>query len=160
DFDPLTGDPLIDEDFLDGHDNDGDGKIDEDYAAIGQQMFSCVMRDDTPQAVAAAAVERHVPLGVELRQLAWAYSIPGFTDFNVVNWKFINRSGHELDSVVIGFRVDMDCGPADKSNFFSDDFDAPQYPFGHFVIETKSSDKRLQPPGDRPDLDGVLSDSA
>ena len=160
DNDPLTGDPLIDEDFLDGHDNDGDGKIDEDYGAIGQQMYSCVMRDDTPQSIAAAAAERHVPLGVECRQTAWAYSIPGFTDFNVVNWKFINRSGHELDSVVIGFRVDMDCGPLDKSNFFSDDFDAPQYPFGRFVILTKNSDRRLQPRGDRPDLDGVDTDSS
>src|SRR5512147_3235799 len=110
DNDPLTGDALYDEDFLDGRDNDGDGKIDEDFAAIGQQMYSCVIRDDTPQSIAAATAERHVPLGIECRQTAWAYSIPGFTDFNIVNWKFINRSGHELDSVVIGFRVDMDCG--------------------------------------------------
>ncbi len=159
DNDPLTGDPLIDEDFLDGRDNDGDGRIDEDFAAIGQQMYSCVIRDDTPQAVAAAAAERHVPLGVECRQTAWAYSIPGFTDFNVVNWKFINRSGHELDSVAIGFRVDMDCGPVDKSNYFSDDFDAPQYPYGHFVVETVETDKRKQPkPHD--DVPGVLADSA
>jgi len=42
DNDPLTGDPLIDEDFLDGRDNVGDGKIDEDYAAISQK----VMRTD------------------------------------------------------------------------------------------------------------------
>ena len=108
DIDPATGLARIDEDFLDGRDNDGDGLIDEDFAAIGQQMFTCVMRDDTPQAVAAAAAERHVPLGgdvgkgVECRQSAWAYSIPGYTDFNIVNWHFFNRSGHELDSVVIG----------------------------------------------------------
>ncbi len=159
DFDPLTGDPLVDEDFLDGHDNDGDGKIDEDFAAIGQQMFTCVIRDDTPQAVEAAAAERHVPLGIECRQSAWAYSIPGYTDFNIVNWHFFNRSGHELDSVAIGFRVDMDCGPIDKANYFSDDFDAPQYPFGRFVIETKDSDLRKQP---KPHADalGVSPDSA
>ena len=153
-------DGLFDEDFLDGHDNDGDRKIDEDFAAIGQQMFTCVMRDDTPQAVAAAAAERHVPLGLECRQTAWAYSIPGFTDFNVVNWKFINRSGHELDSVAIGFRVDMDCGPQDKSNFFSDDFDAPQYPYGHFVIETRDNDLRRQAKGSRPEVPDVSPDSA
>ena len=40
DHDPLTGLPRIDEDFLDGRDNDGDGMIDEDFAAIGQQMYS------------------------------------------------------------------------------------------------------------------------
>src|SRR5437867_2511315 len=95
DLDPLLGFARVDEDFLDGRDNDGDGRIDEDFGAIGQQMYTCVIRDDTPQAVAAAAAERHVPLGgdvnrgVECRQSAWAYSIPGFTDFNLINWHFI-----------------------------------------------------------------------
>lgn len=156
DLDPLTGDGRFDEDFLDGRDNDGDGSIDEDFAAIGQQMYSCVIRDDTPQAIASAAAERHVPLGVEVWQTAWAYSIPGFTDFNVANWKFINRSGHELDSVAIGFRTDMDCGPADKASYYSDDFDANQYPFGRFVVQTRDTDRRLQPKGSTP----VESDSA
>ncbi len=160
DFNPLTGHEMYDEDFLDGRDNDGDGLIDEDFAAIGQQMYTCVIRDDTPQAIAAAAAERHVPLGVECRQTAWAYSIPGFTDFNIVNWKFFNRSGHELDSVAIGWRVDMDCGPADKSNFFSDDFDASQYPFGRFLVETKETDLRRQSKGTRPDVPDVDPDSA
>ncbi len=148
DNDPLTGDALYDEDFLDGRDNDGDGKIDEDFGAVGQQMYTCVIRDDTQAAIAVAAAERHVPLGVECRQTAWAYSIPGFTDFNVVNWKFFNRSGHEIDSVFIGFRVDMDCGPSDKSNYYADDFDAPQYPFGRFVVLTKETDLRKQPKED------------
>jgi len=160
DSDPLTGDGLYDEDFLDGRDNDGDGRIDEDFAAIGQQQYTCVIRDDTEQAIAAAAAERHVPLGVECRQTAWAYSIPGFTDFNVVNWKFFNRSGHELDSVVIGFRVDMDCGPTEKSNFFSDDFDVPQYPFGRFLVQTKDTDLRKQDAGTHPGVTDVDPDSA
>lgn len=146
DLDPATGDERIDEDFLDGRDNDGDGKIDEDYAAIGQQMYSCVMRDDTPQAVQAAAAERHVPLGLECRKIAWAYSIPGYTDFNVIQYDFYNRSGHQLDSVSVAFRVDMDCGPLDKANYFSDDFDLPQYPHGNFLIQTKQTDLRLQIP--------------
>ena len=45
------GDVPIDEDRLDGVDNDGDGRVDEDFAAIGQQMFSCMYKDDTPEAV-------------------------------------------------------------------------------------------------------------
>lgn len=160
DLDPLTGDGRFDEDFLDGRDNDGDGSIDEDFAAIGQQMFTCVIRDDTPQAVAAAAAERHVPLGVECWQTAWAYSIPAFSNFNVVNWRFFNRSGHELDSVAIGFRTDMDCGPVEKSNFFSDDFDAPSYPFGNFMLVTKDADLRSQVKGTHPDVPDVDADSA
>jgi hypothetical protein len=77
-----------------------------------------------------------------------------------VNWHFFNRSGHELDSVVIGFRVDFDAGPFDKSNFFSDDFDASMYPFGHFIVETKGNDKRLQAKGTHPPVSDVDPDSA
>jgi len=160
DLDPLTGEGLYDEDFLDGRDNDLDGRIDEDFGAVGQQQYTCVIRDDTEQAIAAAAAERHVPLGIECRQSAWAYSIPGFTDFNIINWKFFNRSGHELDSVVIGFRVDMDCGPTEKSNFFSDDFDVPMYPFGRFIVQTKDTDLRLQAKDTHPDVPDADNDSA
>ena len=154
------GSQRIDEDFLDGHDNDGDGKIDEDYAAIGQEMFTCVIRDDTPQAIQQAQAERHVPLGISANQSAWAYSIPGFTNFNVIEWDLTNVSGHELDSVAIGFRVDLDVGPIEKSNFFSDDFDVPMFPFGHFVIQTPSTDGRLQPASDRPKVPDASDDSS
>ncbi len=160
DIDPLTGDARYDEDFLDGRDNDGDGRIDEDFAALGQQVYSCVMRDDTDAARNASAAERHVPLGLECRKLAWAYSIPGFTDFNVIQYDFYNRSGHVLDSLVVGFRVDMDCGPVEKGNYFSDDLDVPTYPQGNFWIQTPSTDKRLQEKGTHRDVNDVPRDSA
>lgn len=159
DQDPITGEARFDEDFLDGRDNDGDGAIDEDFAAIGQQVYTCVMRDDTPQAINQAAAERHVPLGLEVRQTAWAYSIPGYTDFNVINYEIFNRSGHQLDSVVVGFRVDMDCGPNDKGNYFSDDFDVPLFPRGDFEIATSATDRRLQL-SERRDMPSVPDDSA
>ena len=148
DIDPVNGDPLIDEDFLDGRDNDGDGVIDEDYGAIGQMVWSCVIRDDTQQAIQAAAAERHVPLGLEARQTAWAYSIPGYTDFNIIQWDIYNRSGHELDSVFVGIRTDMDCGPLEKADYFSDDFNLPFYPQGDFMVKTKDDDGRLQGPNE------------
>ncbi|MFN8589199.1 MAG: hypothetical protein U0704_15520 [Candidatus Eisenbacteria bacterium] len=160
DPDDPQGGGRYDEDFLDGRDNDGDGRIDEDFAAIGQQMYTCVMRDDTQQAIQAAAAERHVPLGLECRKSDWAYSIPGFTDFNVVQYDFFNRSGHVIDSLFIGFRTDMDCGPIEKANYFSDDFNLPQYPQGDFIIQTKSTDLRLQPASDRPQVNDVSRDSA
>ena len=138
------GDGLVDEDFLDGRDNDGDGKIDEDFGALGQEMYTCVMRDDTPQAINASATERHVPLGLEMRQSAWAYSIPGYTNFNVIQLDIYNRSGHTLDSVVIGFRTDMDCGPTATANYWTDDFNLPQYPHGVFTVKTSSGDLRRQ----------------
>src|SRR5205814_9631989 len=96
DKDPLTGFDLVDEDFLDGRDNDGDGKIDEDFGAIGQEMYSCVMWDNTIQAINTTSNEKHVPLGLECRQTAWAYSIGGLQDFNVIQYDIYNRSGHVL----------------------------------------------------------------
>jgi len=54
----------------------------------------------------------------------------------------------------------MDCGPADKANYFSDDFDAPQYPFGHFLVETQNTDLRKQAKGTYPNVPDVSPDSA
>jgi hypothetical protein len=138
------GKPKIDEDFLDGRDNDGDGKIDEDYGALGQQMFSCVMRDDTPQALNATFNEKHSPRGLEVRQRAWAYSIPGFSDFCAIEYQVRNVSGHVLDSLVIGWLVNMDAGVASQSDYFRDDLDLPGYPSGEFTQITLPNDKRLQ----------------
>ncbi|HET9326484.1 MAG TPA: hypothetical protein VFQ05_06925 [Candidatus Eisenbacteria bacterium] len=144
DFNPFTGEPSIDEDFLDGRDNDGDSRIDEDYGALGQQMFSCVMRDDTPAAFAASTAEAHVPLVTEVRQLAWAYSVPGFMDFNVIQWDVYNRSGHSLDSLYFGGLVDMDAGPTPISTYFSDDRDIPYFPSGEFRRTVGPDDPRFQ----------------
>ena len=125
----------IDEDFLDGHDNDGDGKIDEDHGALGQQEFSFVMRDDTREAVNTVAQEKHVPLGLEARVRAWGYSIQGFQDFNVCEYQITNVSGHELDSLTIGWLVDMDSGPTSTGAYWTDDIDFPQYPQGEFIFD-------------------------
>jgi hypothetical protein len=140
------GPDYVDEDFFDGRDNDGDGRIDEDFGALGQQMYSLVMRDDTPQAINATFNEKHVPLGLECRQLAWAYSIPGFTDFNVVEYTLINRTNHELDSLYIGWLVDMDAGPIAISNYYADDLDVPFFPQGEFTYAVDPQDTRYQLP--------------
>ena len=144
DVDPITGEPRIDEDFLDGRDNDGDGMIDEDFAALGQQEFTCVMRDDTPEAINAVANEPHVPIGLECRQSAWCYSLAGISDFNVIDYQIINRSGHMLDSVYVGFVVDMDAGPNNVSGYWADDRDLPGYPHGDFPVTLALSDPRRQ----------------
>ena len=144
DFDIFTGEPNVDEDFLDGRDNDGDGRIDEDYAALGQQMYSCVMRDDTPAALANVGNEVHVPVVLECRQVAWAYSVPGFQNFNVIEYTIYNRSGHTLDSMYFGFPADMDAGPLNLGTYFLDDFDLPYFPQGEFTIPVEQDDPRYQ----------------
>jgi hypothetical protein len=144
DFNPFTGEPNIDEDFLDGHDNDGDGKIDEDFGALGQLEYTCLMRDDTPAAYASSTTEAHVALVVEAQESGWAYSVPGFTDFDVVQWDIYNRSGHTLDSMFFGIRIDIDAGPASSSTYYSDDFDVPKFPQGDFVLPVDPADPRFQ----------------
>ncbi len=155
DHDPVTGEPRVDEDFLDGRDNDGDGLIDEDHGAAGDQEFTLVMRDDTPEAINAPASEPHVPIGLECRQKAWTYSLQGFSDFNVVDYEIINRSGHTLDSLYLGFSVDMDAGPISKAGYWADDRDLPGYPHGSFPIALATSDPRRQ--ADHGDVPGVPS---
>ena len=60
--------------------------------------------------------------------MAWAYSIPGFTDFNIVQYTIFNRSGHVLDSLLVGGMVDMDCGPITASSYWQDDEDLAGFP--------------------------------
>jgi len=136
--------PRIDEDFLDGRSNDGDAAIDEDYGALGQQMFSLVTRDDTPEAIRFSQAEPHVPVGLECRERAWAYSIERLENFNLFEYEIINRSGHEIDSLVVAFPIDMDCGPVEKSNYFTDDLDIPQFPSGSFTYALPDDDARRQ----------------
>ncbi|HEV8480040.1 MAG TPA: hypothetical protein VGR66_04535 [Candidatus Eisenbacteria bacterium] len=123
-------DNKIDEDPLDGYDNDGDGKVDEDYGAISQQEFTCLMRDDTQEAIDTPATEKHVPLGLQLRQSVYAFSVPGANDFASIEWELTNITNHELDSVYVGVRIDQDVGPVIRDRYFSDDLPEPRVPQG------------------------------
>lgn len=131
------GDGQIDEDFLDGQNNDGDGQIDEDYAAQGQQMFSHVMTDFSPQSLVANVREQHVPLTVRVEQKSWGYSLttPNLTNFDVLEYTIRNVSGNAIDSLFVGWLVDFDAGPAISSNYFQDDQDIPWYPQGWFIYD-------------------------
>ncbi len=151
----------VDEDFHDGRDNDRDGLIDEDFAALGQETYSCVIWDNTIEAINFVQPEKHVPLGLECRQRAWAYSVAGFQDFNVIEWEIFNRSGSTLDSIYVGGLVNMDAGPLELSNFFNEDFDVPTFPQGEFPIIVGSELGTLVDPLRRqfphhPELDGSL----
>lgn len=113
------GDGLVDEDFENGKDDDGDGRIDEDFAAIGQQMFSCEYRDDTPEAV--SQINDHVPLGLRVRQRSFQWSVDGINEFVGLDFQVRNVGDHRLRNVYIGFYVDADAGPREHANYWSDD---------------------------------------
>jgi hypothetical protein len=134
----------VDEDFLDGRDNDGDGLIDEDYGALGQEMYSLVMRDDTQEAIQFTQAEPHVPRGLEIKEKAWAYSLTALENFNVFEYQITNVSGHELDSLYVGFPIDIDAGPTNISGYYLDDLDIPQFPSGDFTLPIDPADPLAQ----------------
>jgi hypothetical protein len=102
------------------------------------------MNDYTLQSINATATEKHVPLYLDVEQMAWAYSIPGYTDFNVVQYTIYNRSGHALDSLVVGGMVDMDCGPITASSYWQDDVDLAGFPSCELPHQTDVNDLRRQ----------------
>jgi hypothetical protein len=135
----------VDEDFLDGWDNDGDGRVDEDFGALGQQMYSLVMRDDTEEAIRFTQAEPHVPVGFEIRERAWAYSLQALENFNVFEYQIKNITNHEIDSVYVAFAIDADAGPVIVSNYFIDDLDIPQFPSGHFTLKLPDVSNNQEP---------------
>jgi hypothetical protein len=124
------GDGRMDEDRLDGRDNDGDGLIDEDHAAISQQMFACTMRDDTREAIEFVSTEPHIPLGLEVHQKTYSFSLPGAQDYTAVEYVIENVGTVTLDSVFVAFYVDQDVGPPDEGRYFYDDLPEPRVPQG------------------------------
>jgi hypothetical protein len=113
------GRPRIDEEVQDGKDNDGDGEIDEDFAAISQQMFTCVYRDDTPEALNTYA--EHVPLGLEVTQKSFAWGVPGSDNFVGLEFTIKNDGRRNLRDVYLGFFCDADAGPESENNYWTDD---------------------------------------
>ncbi len=113
------GDGLVNEDFQNGLDDDGDGKIDEDFEAIGQQMFSCQYKDDTPEAVAQNP--DHVPLGLLVRQRSFEWSTAGINEFVGFDFEIINTGDQRLKGVYLGFFSDSDVGPKNHARYWEDD---------------------------------------
>lgn len=113
------GRPLVDEEVHDGRDNDGDGEIDEDFGAISQQMFTCVYRDDTGEALNTYA--EHVPMGLEVVQKSFAWGVPGSDNFVGLEFNIKNDGRNDLHDVYLGFFCDADAGPESESNYWTDD---------------------------------------
>jgi hypothetical protein len=118
DFD-MFGREIVDEEVHDGIDNDGDGLIDEDFAAISQQMFSCVYRDDSAEALNTFA--EHVPMGLEVVQESYAWGIPGSDNFVGFEFTIKNTGRQNLHNLYLGFLCDADAGPESEEQYWRDD---------------------------------------
>jgi hypothetical protein len=115
-------DQKIDEDPLDGYDNDGDGLIDEDFAAISQQMFSSLFFDTTTAMNDTRTEDFHKPLNLMVRQESYAWTSPSVADFIGIEYKVTNIGDSTIYKSYVAFMVDCDVGPV-KNNTpnYSDD---------------------------------------
>ncbi len=113
------GDGKLDEDWLNGRDDDGDGRIDEDFAAIGKLMYSCWFTDD--QSVAEEVWPEHNPLRVKVRQETYQWSEE--SSYNSVGVRYIvkNQGFRYLQNVYVGIYADLDAGPRNLPSYFKDD---------------------------------------
>jgi hypothetical protein len=132
------GDGVADEDFQNGLDDDGDGRIDEDFAAIGQQMFSCQYRDDTPEAIAGEP--DHFPLNILVRQRSFQWSTTGINEFVGLDFEIVNTGDQRLKELHIGFFSDSDAGPKTVDGYWLDDL------VGWTHIDTTLIDRQVSGP--------------
>ncbi len=119
------GDDQIDEDPLNGYDEDNDGLIDEDYGQFGDQMFTATMYDNTP--LVRELYPSHLPLGLKVTQRAAAWEDDDLEDFIVLDYEITNVGIQEINDIYLGFYVDCDIQrrgdrssqPDDLAGFFN-----------------------------------------
>jgi hypothetical protein len=138
-------DGRTDEEFRNGKDDDGDGKVDEDCAIVADREFTFEMRDDTEQSLNANPTERHVPLGLRVRQEVLSFQAKEANDFAATTYTVTNVSGQPLDSVYVGFLVDQDVGPVAKEGYWRDDLPEPLVPSASYLEILSPSDPRYDP---------------
>jgi hypothetical protein len=112
-------DGISDEDWLNGVDDDGDGKIDEDFGAIGKQMFACWFTDDEPNSV--QIYPEHTPLHLFVRQESYQWEEEQFYEFVGLEYKIQNYGTDVLEDLYVGFFADGDAGPRDREQYWMDD---------------------------------------
>ena len=97
--------PPIPEICNDGQDNDGDGLIDEDFGAISNQMFRCVMRDNTARIV--EALPEHEPLGLRIVQNSYAWGNDDSDDFDDSGYRDNDDDEYEYDEIGLPFLANL-----------------------------------------------------
>jgi hypothetical protein len=112
-------DGVANEDWLNGRDDDGDGRIDEDFAAIGRLMYSCWFTDDQPQA--QKIWPEHDPLHLVVRQETYQWSEETNNDFIGVHYLIGTNGTKMMNNVYVGIYADLDAGPRDKPTYYKDD---------------------------------------
>jgi len=121
------GDPATDPQYDTQHaynfarprDDDRDGLIDEDGAPISEQDFIGYYYDYSPLGNlqdrdhgSSASRNQHVPLGIFVRQMSFAWSYDYIKNLVYVEFDITNMSPTDtLYDCVMGIYIDADCGP-------------------------------------------------
>ena len=120
-----VGFEFFDEDWLDGIDNDGDGLVDEDYAAISQQMFRCEYEDTNEEDVndlqVSGPIDLHYSLGLNIIQESYQWTSEQTDDFVGIDFTVVNIGQDTIRMAYVGFMVDADAGPERVGQYYSDD---------------------------------------
>ena len=136
------GDSTADEEFVNGKDDDGDGRVDEDCAIVADREFTFEMTDFSEQSLNANPLERHVPLGLRVRQEVLSFQATEANDFAATTYTVTNVSDQALDSVYVGFLVDQDVGPVAKQGYWRDDLPEPLVPSRNYTEIIAPGDPR------------------
>ncbi len=127
------GDGSVDEDEIDGRNNDpwNDTRVDEDHAAISQQMFRCTYYDTTNFNDRISDPRNfHFPLGLKITQESYQWIATNWDDFVGIDFTIENITDESIKSAYVGFMIDSDVGNTrltasiftdDLSNFISKD---------------------------------------
>ena len=118
-------DDNFDEDILNGLDDDGDGQVDEDFAQIGDQMFTCTMHDNLP--LVRELYPSHLPLGITVVQNAATWYREGYENIVALDFEITNTGINTIEDLYLGFYVDGDIqrrgnagsAPDDLAGFWS-----------------------------------------
>jgi len=109
----------INEETLNGFDDDGDGLIDEDFAQIGNQMMVLTNYDNT--ALAQETFPDHTPMNLEVVQSSFQWENDQVDDFVGFDYKITNIGVTDIQRVYIGFFADSDIGPRSGEGTAEDD---------------------------------------
>jgi hypothetical protein len=113
------GDGRENEDPKNGLDDDHDGLIDEDFAAISQQEFRLRMYDNLP--IIQEQWPDHDPLGLEVTQESFQWSSEELEDVVGFDYTIRNVGNSVIEDLAVGFFADPDIGPRDGASISIDD---------------------------------------
>lgn len=113
------GDPLYDEETLNGYDDDEDGEFEEDFGQVGNQMMVCTMYDNTR--LAGELFPDHTPINLKIVQKSFAWENDDADDFVAFEFEVTNVGVASVDDVYIGFFADADIGPLTRPGRAEDD---------------------------------------